>query len=87
VYCETTLIKQVLLKGLHGQALSFDLYVTLIKQEAHSEQRRLQMTRRSFQQLHLWALRLRSGYVFVLQPRLLVVDSFLLSIIMSIFNK
>ncbi len=49
------LIKQLPIKGLHGEVLPFDRYVTLIKQEARSEQRRRQMTGRSFQQLRLWA--------------------------------
>jgi len=55
LYDETTLLKQVPIKGLYGQELPFDRYVSLIKQQARSEQRRLQMTKRSFQQLHLWA--------------------------------
>jgi hypothetical protein len=49
------LIKQVPIKGLHGQELLFDRYVTLIKQEVRSEQQRLQMSSRSFHQLRLWA--------------------------------
>jgi hypothetical protein len=55
VYQDTTLIKQVPIKGLHGDILPFDRYVTLIKQEARSEQRRLMMSGRSFRQLRLWA--------------------------------
>lgn len=48
-------IKQVPLKGLHGDPMPFERYVTLITQEARSEQRRAQMSRRSLQQLRLWA--------------------------------
>jgi transposase InsO family protein len=55
VYQDTTLIRQVPIKGLHGDILPFDRYVTLIKQEARSEQRRLMMSGRSFRQLRLWA--------------------------------
>jgi hypothetical protein len=55
VYHQETLIKQVPIKGLHGEVLPFDRYVTLIKQEARWEQRRLQMSARSFRQLRLWA--------------------------------
>jgi transposase InsO family protein len=55
VYQDTMLIKHVPIKGLHGEVLPFDRYVTLIKQEARSEQRRQQMSRRSFRQLRLWA--------------------------------
>src|SRR6266516_4062411 len=55
VYPDTTLIRQVPIKGLHGDILPFDRYVTLIKQEARSEQRRLMMSGRSFRQLRLWA--------------------------------
>jgi hypothetical protein len=51
---QDTLIKQVPIKGLHGQVLPFDRYVTLIKQEARSEQRQ-PMSGRSFRQLRLWA--------------------------------
>ena len=54
VWHEGSFIKQVPIKGLHGQELPFDRYVTLIKQEARSEQRRKPPTRRSFQQLRLW---------------------------------
>ena len=54
VYLDTTLIKVVPIKGLHGEALPFDRYVTLIKQEARWEQRRQKMSGRSFRQLHLW---------------------------------
>ena len=50
-----TLIKQVPIKGLHGEELPFERYVTLIKQEARWEHRRLQVTQRSFRQLRLWA--------------------------------
>ena len=52
---EATLIKQVPIKGLHGEELPFDRYVTLMKQEARSELRRVPIPRRSFQQLRLWA--------------------------------
>jgi hypothetical protein len=55
VYHQDTLIKQALIKGLHGEVLPFDRYVTLIKQEARWEQRRQMMSGRSFRQLHLWA--------------------------------
>jgi hypothetical protein len=55
VYHQDILIKHVPIKGLHGEALPFERYVTLIKQEARSEQRRLQMSGRSFRQLRLWA--------------------------------
>ena len=55
VYQDTTLIKQVPIKGLHGDILPFDRYVTLIKQEARSEQRRLMRSGPSFRQLRLWA--------------------------------
>jgi integrase-like protein len=49
-----TLIKQVPIKELLGQKLPFEDYATLIKQQARSEQRRLLMSRRFFQQLRLW---------------------------------
>jgi len=55
VYYQDTLIKQMPIKGLYGEVLPFDRYVTLIKQEARSQQRRLQMSGRSFRQLRLWA--------------------------------
>jgi transposase InsO family protein len=55
IYHQDTLIKQALIKGLHGEVLPFDRYVTLIKQEARSEQRRQMMSGRSFRQLRLWA--------------------------------
>jgi len=55
VYHQDTLIKFVPIKGLHGEALPFDRYVTLIKQEARSEQQRQKMSGRSFRQLRLWA--------------------------------
>jgi len=55
VYHQDKLIKHVPIKGLHGEVLPFDRYVTLIKQEARSEQRRLMMSGRSFRQLRLWA--------------------------------
>ncbi len=52
---ENVLIKQVPIKGLYGQELPFDRSVTLITQEARSEQRRKPAIRRSFHQLRLWA--------------------------------
>src|SRR6266487_4589583 len=55
VYHQDKLIKHVPIKGLHGEVLPFARYVTLIKQEARSEQRRLMMSGRSFRQLRLWA--------------------------------
>ena len=55
VWHEGTLIKQLPIKGLHGAELPFERYVTLMKQEAHSEGRRVSIPRRSFQQLRLWA--------------------------------
>jgi hypothetical protein len=55
IYHQDILIKQVPIKGLHEKVLPFDRYVTLIKQEARSELRRLQMSRRSLRQLRLWA--------------------------------
>jgi len=55
VYQDTTLVRHVPIKGLHGEVLPFDRYVTLIKQEARSEQRRRMMSGRSFRQLRLWA--------------------------------
>jgi len=55
VYQDTTLIKHVPIKGLHGEVLPFERYVTLIKQEARSEQRRRMMSGHSFRQLRLWA--------------------------------
>jgi len=55
VYHQDILIKQVPIKGLHEKVLPFDRYVTLMKQEARSELRRLQMSGRSLRQLRLWA--------------------------------
>lgn len=52
---ETTLIRQVPIKGLYGEGLPFDRYVRLVKQEARWEQRHRQMSRRSLRQLRLWA--------------------------------
>jgi transposase InsO family protein len=54
VWHEGTLIKQLPIKGLYGGELPFERYVTLITQEARSEQRRKSAIRRSFQQLRLW---------------------------------
>jgi transposase InsO family protein len=54
VYLDTTLIKHVPIKGLHGEVLPFDRYVRLVKQDARSEQRRKPMSGRSFRQLRLW---------------------------------
>lgn len=51
---EASLIKQLPIKGLYGQALPFERYVSLIKQEARSEQRRKLATSRSSHQLRLW---------------------------------
>lgn len=48
-------IKQVPLKGLHGGEMSFDHYVTVMMQEARSEERRAKLARRPFQQPGLWA--------------------------------
>lgn len=55
VWHEGALIKEMPMKGLYGQELPFERYVTLIKQEARSEQRRKPTTRRSSHQLRLWA--------------------------------
>ncbi len=55
VYHQDILIKQVPIKGLHEKVLPFDRYVTLMKQEARSELRRLQMSGRSLRPLRLWA--------------------------------
>jgi hypothetical protein len=48
-------IKRVPIKGLHDGELPFEQYVTLMLQEARSEERRLQQAHRSLHQLHLWA--------------------------------
>lgn len=54
VWLEGVLIKRVPIKGLHGEELSFDRYLTLIKQQARSELRQKRGLRRSFRQLRLW---------------------------------
>lgn len=51
---EGSLLKQMPIKGLYGQELPFERYVTLIKQEARSEQRRRSALRSSSHQLRLW---------------------------------
>jgi hypothetical protein len=51
---ESHLLKQLPIKGLYGQALPFERYVTLIKQEARSEQRRRSALRPSSHQFRLW---------------------------------
>jgi len=48
-------IKQVLIKGLQGEIMSIDRYVDLMREEARSEARKLQMKGSVFRQLRLWA--------------------------------
>lgn len=48
-------IKQIPIKGLHGKLLSFEEYVTLMKQEARSEYRRYLQTHATYHQGRLWA--------------------------------
>jgi len=48
-------IKQLPIKGLHGTALPFEEYVTLMKQEARSEYRRYLRTHARWKQGRLWA--------------------------------
>ena len=48
-------IKQVAIKGLYGKLLSFEEYVTLMKQEARSEYRRYLQTHPVYLQGRLWA--------------------------------
>ena len=48
-------IKQVMIKGLQGEIMPFDRYVDLMREEARSEARKLQMKGSVFRQLRLWA--------------------------------
>ncbi len=47
-------IKRLPIKGLYGQLLPFEEYVTLMRQEAHSDGHRPRLTHHSFQQGSLW---------------------------------
>jgi hypothetical protein len=47
-------LKQLPLKGLYGQILSFEAYVRLMRQEAHSQGHRPTVTYHSLQQGSLW---------------------------------
>jgi Integrase core domain len=49
-----TRIKRLPIKGLYGQALPFEQYVTLMQQEAHSDGPRSRLSYRSFRQSSLW---------------------------------
>jgi transposase InsO family protein len=49
-----THIKRLPIKGLSGQALPFEQYVTLMQQEAHSDGHRSRLSYHSFRQSGLW---------------------------------
>lgn len=51
----TNRIKRLPLKGLYGKVLPFEDYVTLMRQEAHSDGHRPQLTYHGFHQVSLWA--------------------------------
>lgn len=48
-------IKQVLIKGLQGETMPFERYMDLMREEARSEARQLQMKGSALRQLRLWA--------------------------------
>src|SRR5579871_348633 len=54
VYDESGCFKKIAMKGLHKEELPFDTYVSLIKEEARSEQRRLNTRKRGLQQRSFW---------------------------------
>ena len=47
-------IKRLPIKGLYGQVLPFEEYVTLMQQEARSDGHRSRLTHHTFQQGSLW---------------------------------
>jgi hypothetical protein len=55
VYLGSQQIKQVLIKGLQGQLMPFDRYVDLMREEARSEARQLQVKAAALRQLRWWA--------------------------------
>lgn len=55
VYLGSQQIKQVLIKGLQGEIMLFDRYVDLMREQARSEARQLQMKGSALRQLRLWA--------------------------------
>jgi hypothetical protein len=48
------LIKQVAIRGLYGERMTFERYAALMMQEARSEERRAELAKRNLRQLHLW---------------------------------
>lgn len=48
-------IKQVPIKGLQGETMPFEGYVDLMREEARSEARQLQMKGSALRQQRLWA--------------------------------
>jgi hypothetical protein len=55
VYLSSQQIKQVLIKGLQGETMLFESYVDLMREQARSEARQLQMKGSALRQLRLWA--------------------------------
>jgi len=55
VYLGNQQIKQVPIKGLHGESMPLERYVDLMRKEARSEARQLHMKRAMPRQQRLWA--------------------------------
>jgi len=55
VYLASQQIKQMPFKGLHGESMPLERYIDLMRKQARSEARQLQMKRAIPRQQRLWA--------------------------------